>query len=144
MKKIKKLFLLAALIFSFISISQTQAIEWHKADQISFAWDAPANYADATPIPDGDCNFTYDIYSKDVNGSNIVMLKTVDTEQATIVLEPGDKKYLGVAAYCTDPDGIKTGPSETAWSDVTNDCLNQTSFGVHNLKAPGKPGNLKK
>ena len=118
-------------------------VEWHKVDAVTFSWEAPTTDTDGAPLPAGG-TFKYDIFTKDVNGSNVVMMGTVAAETATIVINAGDKKFVGAAAYWTDPDGITTGPSATAWSDVPTDCANQVTFGLHNLKAPGKPRELKR
>ncbi|NIT57294.1 MAG: hypothetical protein GWN00_13985, partial [Aliifodinibius sp.] len=96
--------LLAILLICLIP-TFAGAVDWHKADSIVFAWDAPTTYEDGTAIPDG-LVISYDVYTKNVDGSNITMMLTTNDLQSTVVLLKGDKKFVGVAAHYVDPDGI--------------------------------------
>ena len=139
----KKIIPLMIVCFLLVMHNGAFAIDWHKVDSVTVMWLAPALDEDGGPLPAG-ATFSYDVFTKDVSGANIVFVGNVNVEQAVVLINKGEKKLIGAAAYYTDPDGIIVGPSLTAWSDVAADCLNGATFGAHNLKAPGKPNDLRK
>ncbi|NIP32400.1 MAG: hypothetical protein GWN00_00855 [Aliifodinibius sp.] len=116
--------------------------DWYKADRASFAWEAPVTYYDGTPLPSG-LTFVYEVYTKTHPGGVELAHGTVTTESATVVINEGEKVYVGASAAYIDADGVQSDFSETAWSDNPADCLDVV-FGFHNLKRPGKPRNKRR
>lgn len=117
------------------------AVDWHKADSKTVAWDAPTQYADGTPIPSG-LQWVYTVYIREINSTVVTAIGTVDTTASVIQLSEGQKVFVGVSATYTDGDGLQV-ESEVAWSDNAIDCADGVTFGIYNLKRPGKPGRLR-
>ena len=129
----------AILLFAIPAL----ATDWHKADSGQYAWDQPAQLADGTPLPTV-TGWVYEVYTRDHPTGVIETVGTVTAENGTVTIPAGSKIWVGVAAAYVDADGVQSDFSTVAWSDEPLDCLDQTTFGFHNLKSSDKPTGLRK
>lgn len=133
-----------AVIFFLLFPVSSFATDWVKADSAIVMWDPPATFYDGTPIPADIQGWVFTVYTKDLGNGVINVAGMFGSAEAIVVLEEGDKKYVGVSAAYIDVDGIQSGESAIAWSDNPIDCQDGVTFGIHNLKRPEKPGRLRK
>lgn len=134
----------ALIVILILFVTGTVFAEnWHKADSKQVGWDAPTILHDGTPLPAGIQGWIFTLYSKDVSGANVVVELQTGAAPVTVTIIEGGKKYIGASAAYVDVDGITSDDSEIAWSDNPVDCENGVTFGIHNLKRPDKPQNMR-
>jgi hypothetical protein len=132
--KMKKLIVLAILLFAVVAYGQT----WQTANQVTMGWDAVA------PITAGD-TIKYQVYVKKGDTAPLVSAggETLNTTFLVNFSIEG-RYYLCVETVRYAQGETEPQRSDTiACSNVAADTANGTPFGVKYFVNPSKPGGLK-
>jgi hypothetical protein len=141
----KKIILALTLCLLLVIPVIVGATDWYKANTVTVGWDPSTTWVDDTPIIFLEGEYLqYTVYTKSPGDTTATAVgATVDLKHV-ITINPGDKKYIGIAVSFVSIDGLISDESIIAWSDDPIMCLNGNTFGVHNLKRPKNSDNLNK
>lgn len=139
----KKLF--SAIFIVLFFSSYLYAMDWKKANQVTFGWDKVTKLEDDSDIPNLSV-VRYEVYTKDENGNEILISETDQTSFKVTFQAEGDFE-VGVKAVRYRNVGANPGTevisaSDIAWSSDPASTGN-SPFGIRHYIAPGMPENLR-
>lgn len=126
-------FLLAALVALILAIligSSAHALDWHTANQVTFAWEV-----NATAEVQGE--LTYEVFQAAPGRADPVSLGTTDAPSMVVTLTEEGQFVLGVQTIRT-VDGQEVSRSPVSWSDDPAQAA--APFGVMYYRAPRPTG----
>lgn len=137
--------IIGILCLTFGPVGFAISTDWFKADTVVVGWDPSTTWADDTPIEFLENEYLqYTVYTKSPGATTATAVGATTELTHAIVINPGDKKYVGISTSFVSIDGLISDESDIAWSDNPIACLNGNTFGIHNLKRPKSSDNLHK
>ena len=120
-------------------VSQSSALDWHTANQITVGWTAVTKLADGTAIPEGSI-VKYQTYLAnaitDPDKTNPSDTGIVETNEKTYTLGTEGKFFVGARTLrYVDNEFVGQSP-DVAWSDIADFCKDGITFGLQFYMIP--------